>query len=194
MRTRGTASPADEIQERLVALLLLRPEKVWHRSELARSLDVSAATLQRALDALEADGLLTGRPDGNRVSYVLDETHPRLPELRARDVRTIGLVDILRDTLAPHAQKIHMAFLCGRLADEDHESSERLDLMVVGSLGAAELKGPLGEIRQKLGHEVHPTVYSLGDFDDRRQSRHAFLTALLRRPRVMLVGTERDMQ
>lgn len=78
------------LQERILALMLMRPSREWYRSELARELGVSPSSLQRPLAGLIQTGVVVARPDGNRLYYAVDAGHPILPELKGLLAKTSG--------------------------------------------------------------------------------------------------------
>jgi predicted nucleotidyltransferase len=79
------------LQERILALMLMRPSREWYRSELARELGVSPSSLQRPLAGLIRAGVVVARPDGNRLYYGVDTSHPILPELKGLLAKTSGI-------------------------------------------------------------------------------------------------------
>jgi DNA-binding transcriptional ArsR family regulator len=87
------------LQERILALVLLQPERQWYRSELARTLGLPASSLQRPIAALAKADILRTRKDGNRLYYQANVESPIFPELRGLLAKTSGLVDVLKAAL-----------------------------------------------------------------------------------------------
>jgi predicted nucleotidyltransferase len=182
-----------KLQDRILGLLLIRPDREWYRSELARELEVQASTLQRPLAALVAAGILRSRRDGNRLYYQADTQSPLFPELRGLLAKTSGLAGVLKEALASVASKIRVAFVYGSIASGEERSSSDVDLLVVGDIGLAELASPLRRAAIHLGREVNPTVYSEREFAEKLQSRNRFLQGILDKPKVFVVGRQDDL-
>src|SRR5207245_9892775 len=127
------------IKKTILASMLMRPERWWYLSDLAHQLSVPPSSLQRALAALVGAGILRRRRDGNRVYFQPDPDCPFLPELRGLMTKTAGLLDVLREALAPFASSIRWAFVYGSIARSAERSSSDVDLMVIGQVGLAEI-------------------------------------------------------
>ena len=181
------------LQERILVVTLLRPERAWYRSELARELGVPVSSLQRPLAGLVHAGALKSRQDGNRVYYQADTESPLFPELRGLLAKSSGLVDVLRDVLRPLGRRIKIAFIYGSVASGTETSASDIDLLVVGDTGIAELALPLRDASRTLGQEVNPKVYSEAEFEKKLASKNRFLFAILDKPKLFVVGKESDL-
>ncbi len=88
-------------KQRLLAATVLHPEREWYLLELARHLGVTPSSIQRDLAAFVHAGVLKRRADGNRVYFRADMDCPIFTELRSVLLKTVGLVEVLREALAP---------------------------------------------------------------------------------------------
>ena len=193
--TRQTrASLLAPLQERVLALVLLRPERQWYRSELARALDIPASSLQRPLAALCKTGILRARKDGNRLYYQADADSPIFPELRGLLAKTSGLVGVLRAALDALVSRITVAFVYGSIASGEESSTSDVDLLVVGKVGLKELATPLRKAAMRLGREISPVVFSETEFAAKLKAKNHFLSSVLDKPRLFVVGTEDDVR
>lgn len=182
------------LQERILGIMLLRPNREWYRSELARELSVSPSSLQRPLAALIRAGVVSARQDGNRLYYGVDETHPVVPELKGLLVKTSGIVGVLRDALSSAKSRVRVAFVYGSIAAGTETASSDIDLLVVGSAKLSELAGPLRRAARTLGREINPGVYSVDEFSRKLRAHHRFLGAVLDKPRLFVIGTPDDVE
>ena len=83
MRTRhGIDALFPTIRKRILATVLLHPERWWYGSELARVLKLPKTSLQRELVNLVQAGVLRKRTEGKQVYYQADPESPFLPELQ----------------------------------------------------------------------------------------------------------------
>src|ERR1700690_978962 len=163
----------------ILAAMLVRPEKTWYVSELARRMGVPSSSLQRELKDLAAAGILKTHRQGRMAYYQANVESPVFPDLRGLLVKTAGLVDVLADALKPSARKLRLVFVYGSVASGRDRSDSDIDLMVIGTVRPAELAFPLRRAREVLGREFDPTVYSSAEFDRKRAARDHFLTRVL---------------
>lgn len=177
----------------ILAAVLVRPDKAWYVSELARRMKVPASSLQRELRDLTSAGILKTYRQGRMAYYQPNSQSPIFPELRGLLLKTAGLVDVLADALKPLAKKLDFAFIYGSIASATEKSDSDIDLMVVGALTPIELSLPLRKARDLLGREINPTVYSPAEFEKKWQSKDHFLTHVLDKPKLFVLGNSHDL-
>ena len=82
-------------RRKVLALLMLNPQRWLHLRELARLTGASPGTLKKELDALTSVGLLKLQKVGNQTQFSANSEHPVFPELSALVRKTTGLRDVL---------------------------------------------------------------------------------------------------
>jgi predicted nucleotidyltransferase len=177
----------------VLAATLVRPEKAWYASELARRLGVPSSSLQRELHDLTDAGILKSHRQGQMVYYQANTESPLFSDLRGLLLKTAGLVDILVDALKTLAPKIRLAFVYGSIASGQERNDSDIDLMVVGEMPPVALAMPLRYARELLGREINPTVYAPAEFARRRAGKDHFLTEVLTKPRLFVLGNEDEL-
>src|SRR5258705_7839289 len=100
----------------ILTATFMAPSKWWYLSELARHVGLRPSSLQRPISALVDAGVLAKRREGNRIYFRPEESPPFLADLQALIAKTAGIVDVLREILAPHSEKIDLAFVYGSVA------------------------------------------------------------------------------
>ena len=181
-------------RQRILAATTLQPDRWWYMADLARHLELRPSSLQRELPALVAAGILRDRRDGRQVYYQPDPRCPILPDLQALLLKTVGLVDLLRDALVPLRKRIRVAFVYGSLARGDEIATSDVDLMIVGSVALADVSRILPEAERTLAREVNPTVYAPDEFAGKLESGHHFLREVLSGPKLLIVGSIDDLE
>jgi len=176
----------------VLARLFLEPQREYRLRELARLAGISAGPVQQELRQLVAADLALRRESGAQVTYRANTASPVFGELRALVEKTSGIEQLLRRALAPAARRIRLALIYGSIARGTNRATSDLDLLVVGSLGFEELLRLLGPAEKRIGREVSPRLYSEQEFRERRRRGDRFLAAVLRGPRVMLLGVLDD--
>jgi DNA-binding transcriptional ArsR family regulator len=178
----------------VLAATVLRPEREWYLSDLASHLEVRPSTLQRVVAELADAGILTRRQDGNRVYYRADRECPIFRELSSILAKTSGIADVVRDALAPLARRIRLAFIHGSIAEGREGTGSDVDVILVGDAPASDVALALRAARERLGREVNVTRYSADEFAAKVAERSHFLSSVLTKPRIWLIGNERDVE
>jgi hypothetical protein len=191
-------SPIDSLLSKttqgLLAATLLRPDRPWYLSDLAKHLGRTPSTLQGPLRGLVSAGVLSRRKDGNRVYFQANPDCPFLPELRGLMAKTVGLVDVLREVLAPLASRLAVAFVHGSVAASREQSTSDVDLITVGSLGLAEISPLLDKAEERLGRPVNVNAYSPEEFSAKVSANNHFLRSVLQKERLFIIGTVHDLE
>jgi predicted nucleotidyltransferase len=177
----------------ILAATLVQPDVQWFGSELARRLGVPPSSLQRELRELTTAEVLKSHRRGRMVYYQANKQSPIYPELRSLLLKTAGLVDVLAESLTPLASNVRIAFVYGSVASGAEQSDSDIDLMIVGELNPAELSIPLRQAREVLGRDVNPSVYTVKEFTAKRSRRDHFLTSVLDKPKLFVVGNKDEL-
>ena len=178
----------------ILAATLVQPGKAWYVSELARRMGVPSSSLQRELQDLAAAGILKTHRQGRMVYFQANTDSPVFSDLRGLLLKTAGLVDVLADALKPLAAKLRLVFVYGSIASGSEQSDSDIDLMVVGTVSPAELAMPLRHARELLGREINPTVYTPAEFDKKRKAKDHFLTRVLDKPKLFVLGNSDELE
>lgn len=177
-----------ETRTAILAALLLRPDQARHVRDLERSTGLSPGSLHRELTALVALEILQREQVGRQVFYRANPGCPVLPELTGLLRKTAGLVDVLRDALSPLADRIDGAFVYGSMARGTPHAHSDVDLMVVGSVGFADVALAMEPAQRVIGREINPTILSPDAFFQRRAQPDSFVAALWKEPKLWLMG------
>lgn len=182
------------VQQRLLSVLFGSPDRSFYRNELMRLTGSGKGALQRELARLEKSGLVTARQVGNQKHYQANREAPIFDELRGIVVKTFGLADLLRQALLGLAGKIKSAFIFGSIAKKSDTARSDVDVFVVSDdLGYQELFKVLQPVEKKLRRKINPTVYSGAELARKRAEHNAFVSGVLKQPKIFLVGSEGDL-
>jgi len=178
----------------LLAATALQPDRWWYLSDLAKHLRRRPSSLQQPLAALVSAGILSRRKEGNRVYFRADPDCPFLPELQGLIAKTVGLVDVIREALAPLAGQVEVAFIHGSVAKAREHAASDIDLVAIGALGLAELSPVLEGAESRLGRPVNANVYSPAEFAKKLAAGNHFLCSVLDKEKLFVVGKPHDLQ
>ncbi len=173
---------------------MLRPDKWWYLTDLAKHLGVSPSSLQRELASLVNSDLLISRKDGKRVYYKVNQDCPIVEELQTIFVKTSGIADVINSSLRRFRGKIGIAFVYGSVARTEELSTSDVDLMVVGDVGLADLVPGLRRAEKALSREINPTIYSSEEFLQRRKEGDSFINTVLSDSKIFLKGNESELE
>ena len=103
--------------------------------------------------------------------------------------KTVGVPEQLRTALEPIGSKITLALIYGSVARQADSATSDIDLLVVSDeLTLEDLYSSLIDTEERLGRQIAPALYTIGEFD-RRASDNAFLTRVLDGPTILLKGS-----
>lgn len=193
-----TSSLADALfpkgRQRVLAVLFGNPGRSFYANEVIALAQSGTGAVQRELAALSEAGLLTVTKQGNQKHYQANPSAPVFAELRGLVLKTMGLADVLRVALAPLSVQIDLAFVYGSVAKQQDTAHSDIDVMIVSaSLGYADVFGALEGAATTLGRKVNPTLYTPAEIAKRIKLDNAFVTRVLKQPRIWLLGSEEQL-
>jgi len=193
-----TSSLADALfpkgRQRVLAVLFGNPGRSFYANEVIALAQSGTGAVQRELAALSEAGLLTVTKQGNQKHYQANADAPVFAELRGLVLKTMGLVDVLRVALAPLAPQIDLAFVYGSVAKQRDTAHSDIDVMIVSAgLGYADVFGALESAAATLGRKVNPTLYTPAEIAKRIKLDNAFVTRVLKQPKIWLIGNEQQL-
>jgi predicted nucleotidyltransferase len=176
----------------VLGLLLMHPGESYHVREIARMTGRPANTLYRELAALAMAGLLLRRAQGNQVHYQANTESLIYEELRGILKKTTGIADVLREALAPLAERVQLAFVYGSIASGKEGARSDVDVMVVGDLKFEDAVRALASAEKILRREINPHVQAPREFRAKLARKEPFLLRVLEGPKILLKGDLND--
>lgn len=181
-------------QQPILACLFGRPEQWFHVQELIRLTNLGSASAQRELNRLEKGGLIETRRIANLKQVRAYTSSPIFEELRLIVLKTFGVVEVLREALSPLASEVKLACVYGSMAQGGDRASSDIDVMLISeTLSYGQVMAALEPAEKRLARTVQITQYTLDELIERRRKNHPFLAEVLRQPKLMLIGTEDDV-
>jgi predicted nucleotidyltransferase len=182
-----------KIRQGILAATYGQPERSWYLSELAALMRTSPSSLQRELESLSNAGILRKKRDGNRIYFQAEQHSPIFDSLYELVDRTLGVVPALSEVISPFANKILCAFVYGSVASAREHALSDVDLLVVGSVGLAELAPMLRELEKKFNRECNVTCYKAAEFINKAKKENHFLTAVLKNEKIFILGGDNEL-
>jgi DNA-binding transcriptional ArsR family regulator len=173
--------------------LLFSPvEEELHIREIQRRTHLNDSTIRQELVKLLRLDLVIARKDSNRLYYRANKSNPLYPDIRNLVIKTIGLVDIIRDALKD--KRIQIAFVFGSISDGKETAGSDVDLLVIGRLGMRSVSALLSGAAEKIGREINAHVMTGDELRKRHGVKEHFIIGVMKLPKLFIVGTEDDLK
>jgi len=177
-------------QAKVLARLFGEPTRWFHVNELIRTTGLGSASVQRELKRLVQAGLVQTEQVGNVRRLRANQTSPVYPELVGMVTKTLGVVPVLRQALAPSAEKIRLALVFGSVAKGSDHAGSDIDLLVVSDqLGTSDLLPSLIPAETQLKRAIHPQSYTEAEFAMRLAEPGSFVNKILVQPLLPVIGS-----
>jgi len=177
-----------------LALLFGHTDEAFHLRQVVRETGLSPGGVHRELAQLVEADLVTRTQQGRQVYFQANPASPIFAELKSLLVKTAGVADVLRETLAPLAASISIAFVYGSVARGEERRASDVDLLVIGDASFAAVTQALAPAQRRLSREVNPTVYTPDEFRQKLAAGHHFLRSVTAREKLFLFGNEHDLR
>ncbi len=175
-----------ENQLRLLAALLLAPERAWTITELSLATGVPQPSASREVARLSEAGILRVGGSRNNRQVSADVDSAIFPELQSLLLKSVGPKPVLESGLGV-VLGIESAFIYGswarRYAGEAGAPPGDIDLLVVGTPQVDAVYDVAEKASARLGREVNPTILSQREWE---ASSEGFIEQLRRSPLVRL--------
>jgi predicted nucleotidyltransferase len=182
------------VQARVLALIFGHSERSFYASEIVRNVRSGSGAVGRELSRLQESGLVSVEHIGNQKHYRANRQSPIFEELRSIVLKTMGLAEPLRESLAPYADKIKTAFVYGSVAKGSDTTRSDVDLMVIGEdLAYPDLFGGLQKAESILCRQVSPNFLSTEDWRRKLAQKNPFITKINAQPKIFIFGSEADL-
>jgi len=184
---------SSKVRAEVFRLLFGLNKDALHVREIQRRSGFAIGTIQTEMKKLHKLDLVLKTRDGNRLYYRANQHNPIFSEIQALVIKTVGLLDVLKDALAGE-KAIRVAFVFGSLAGGSEKAESDIDLMVIGYLGLRALTRLLNGLTDKLGREINPFILTPEEFSTRKSKNEHFLSQVLKDPKLFIMGDEDDLK
>ncbi len=180
-------------KQKILSATLLKPDKWWYLSNLAKNLKTSPSSLQRGLLKLSDADILEKRQEGNRTYYRANTNCTIFNELQGILIKTVGICDKLASALQPLLQQIHTAFIYGSIARREEMSTSDVDIMIIGKIKLADVVMKFKPVEKIIDREINPTVYQINEFKKGLRDKSNFLMEVMEGEKVFIIGNENKL-
>ena len=178
----------------LLTLFLTRSDQEFYLRQIAAEAHTGLGAVQRELSVLVKSGIVERKQKGNKIFYQANSKSPVFKELRSLLTKTAGAGEAVKKALWPLKNRIEMAFLYGSAAEGAFRGADSdIDLMVIGKASFSNISARLRPAEELLEREINPTVYTVEEFRKKLLAKHHFISNVLKRSKVYLIGREREL-
>ena len=177
-----------ETQQKVLGLLYGQPDRSFYTNEILRLTGMGVATIKRELDRMREAGILRMTRIGNQHHYQADQRCPIYGELLGIVKKTFGVTEVIQRALEPLARNIDCAFVFGSVASGKETGTSDIDLLLIGDAEFAEVVSALYPVQETLGREVNPKLYRKEEWTRMKAAKDAFVTEVMAKPRMDVVG------
>ncbi len=178
----------------VLSLLYGHADEKFYLRQISRVVGIGPGPLQREVKQLTDAGIINRSARGNQVYYQANPQCPVFNEIKSLVMKTVGVSDVLKATLAPLADRIMAAFIYGSIARGKERKGSDVDVLIVGQVSFAEVTSAMSGLQVTLGREINPTVYPPAEFRSKVHSGNHFLETVLRDEKLFLIGDENELE
>jgi predicted nucleotidyltransferase len=183
------------VQSRVLAIIFGQPDQEFQLTEIISRAGSGRGAVQRELEKLTEVGIVAKAAHGNRKLYHANRESPVFHELHQLVLKTVGVVDPLREALTPYRQFITSAFVYGSIAKGKDTANSDIDVMIIGEgLAYSEVFSALQQAEKHLGRPVNPNLMAVGDWAKKVKAKSSFVTKILNQPKLFVFGNEDELR
>lgn len=178
------------VRVKMLELFFRNPDEMYYVRQITREVKEEINAVRRELERLLGTGLLKSEQRGNRLYYSLNKRYLFYQELQQMMVKSTGLGAKIR-RLRRKLGDLEFVIFSGKFVRNLPPSSqEEVEVLIVGNVVLPELQALMKEEEARLGREVNYGVFSLEEFEFRKQRRDPFIMEILYSTRIMVIGSE----
>jgi len=178
-----------EARARALTALYGDPGRSFYQRELARTTGLPLQAVQRELRRLYEAGFIRASTIGGRRLYQADPESAVFGELLSLVLKLRGAGAALRQALTD-VRGVKLAWIFGSFAAGTAGASSDVDVMVVGSASARQLRTTFGPVERSLGRTVNEHVIDTGEWRRRLAKGDGFIREVRRGPKLWIAGDE----
>jgi predicted transcriptional regulator len=177
---------------KLLEVFLGAPDKIFYVRELVRLVGEQINAVRAELSRMERVGMLYTEPRANRKYYGVKKDYVYFDELLRMVGKSTGLgEDLIKEKIK--LGKVKYAMFSGKFIRKMEASANDVDLLIVGNVIIPQLSALVKKAEDTVGREINYTVMTEEEFSFRKQRNDPFISDILKKSRMMIIGDEEEM-
>jgi len=182
-----------KVRIKILELLFSDLREMYHVRGIVRGIKEEINAVRRELEKLEIGGILKKEPRGNRVYYWVRRDNPLFGDLLSIVAKTTGLGAEIIKSKSKIGRVSFVMFSGGFTRRIPRKHEDDVDILVVGDVVLPELATIIRMEESKRGKEINYTAMTKEEFEFRKKRRDPFLSGILAKSRIMIIGDEEDL-
>lgn len=177
----------------LLTELVMNESKRFHVLELSRILDIPHSMLLKEIKNLESLGIINVEKIGRLKLVGINVNLPYLKALKEIIIKTSGLKDLIYEKLSK-VKGIEYCLVFGSFANGEETAESDIDVLVIGNVKTLDLSKVFKELEERVGREINYIVWSRSQLEKRAGSKSGFLSDLIRKQVIIVIGNENEFR
>lgn len=180
---------SSKTKDKIVLLLYAHPKQQYHMRQIERLVQERINSVREALLFLVSCGHITQERRGRKILFQANPQGLYYDELLRMVAKNTSLGKrIIKEKL--RLGKVKVAFLTSNFYTFAEHNENEIDLFIVGTVSLAELAKICAEEGEKITREINYSVMTLEEYGFRQKNKDPFLSKILQKNRLILVGKE----
>ena len=179
------------VQRKVLALLFGQPQRRFQSAEVIRLAGSGTGAAHRQLERLAAAGLLLVTREGNQKYYQANRQSAIFPELHSLVIKTVGVLEPIRQALRPLSGAINAAFVFGSVAKQTDRADSDIDLLIISEkVSYPEIYRALQKVEKRVARRINPMVMTSAEWKKKRSGADSFAKRVASQPKLFAIGDE----
>ncbi len=110
---------------------------------------------------------------------------------KKRDSKTSGVAESIKASLEKIPGIVY-AFIPGSAKDLGNPANE-IEIIVIGGPDLEEMEQVISKVEKQLGRTIRISSFTVSEFQDRIRAENGFVSALVKKEKLMLIDNENEM-
>lgn len=179
-------------RRKILELFFHHPLENYYLRRVVRETDEEVNAVKRELDILAEEKLLLRERRLNKVYYTLNKNYHFYDEF-LRVFSKTGLLASLVYKNVSKIGKIKYIAISTKFPKNIVIKEDEIYLLMVGIIVVAEVESIIAEAEKEFGRAINYTVMTEDEFTFRKKNNDPFIWRFLKQPKIMLVGSEEEL-
>lgn len=172
---------------KLLNLFLNNQDRSFYVRELTRKVDEQINSVRRELANLKNLNLVSCKKKNGRLYYIVNPHNDIFLELK-NVFQKIAHELSDENKLARNLKKIGVLKYVSLMGKFVNDSSNMVDLFIIGDVDKRKFQPLLKEMERELGKDINYTILTYGEFKDRKMLFDRFITEIFSAPQEVVLN------
>jgi len=175
-----------KIEEKVLGYYFINKKAKHYVNELARILKLDPGNLDRKLNELAKEGILTFEKQGNLKYFLLNDDYSLLSEIEKIYKAKYGVEKKLASALKK-LKKLKSAYIFGSYAKNKLNSESDIDILLVGDHSSLDAKRLVFGLGNELKRELNIVDMTETEFQKRKKNKDEFIGNIFKNKIIKII-------